>query len=71
MNSCTDACNICSDISVYIYYYGNSPPQWIVNIEKWPIGGYFHSNILFAIPMCIIHRYTVPTHYITMEIAPY
>ena len=46
------------------------PPQWIDNIEKWPIGGYFHSNI-FAIPMCIIHRDTVPAHYITMEIAPY
>ena len=51
----------------YMYIY---PPPWIVNIEKWPIGGYFHSNI-FAIPMCIIHRDTVPTHYITMEIAPY
>ena len=33
-------------IFVYIYYYGNSPPPpWQINIRKYPIGGYFHSNI--------------------------
>ena len=53
--------------SIYTMEIAPTPPQWTVNIENWLIGGYFHSNILFAIPMCIIHRDTIARHYVTMS----